>query len=93
MLWVMRVLIDFSWSFEMRELILASAAFVGLAFVARLLWSDTATIVAGGAVILASALFSLRGLAKRLGEGNRFVKWARMAPGGQVLLSGVIPRA
>ena len=93
MLWVTRVLIDFSWSIEMRELFLASAAFVGLAFAARFLWSDTATLVAGGAVTLASALFSLRGLAKRLGEGNRLVKWARMAPGGQVLLSGVIPRA
>ena len=93
MLWVTRVLIGFSWSFETRALILASAAYVGLAFAARFLWFDTATFAAGGAVILASALFSLRGLAKRLGEGNRFVKWARMAPGVHVLLSGVIPRA
>ena len=92
MLWVTRVLIDFSWSKETRELILASAAFVGLAFAARFLWSDPATLVAGAAVTLASALFSFRGLAKRLGEGNRLVKWALMAPGGQALLSGVIPR-
>lgn len=92
MLWVTRVLIDFSWSTETLRVILTSAAFVGVALAARFPWSDTATLVAGGAVILASALFSLRGLAKRLGEGSRLVKWARMAPGGQVLLSGTIPR-
>jgi PST family polysaccharide transporter len=93
MLWVTWVLIDFSWSNETRRLILASAAFVGLAFAARFLWSDTATLVAGGAVTFASALFSLRGLAKRLGEGNRLVKLLQMAPGGPTLLSGIIPRA
>jgi PST family polysaccharide transporter len=93
MLWVTWILIDFSWSNGTRKLILASATFVGLAFAARFLSSDSATLVAGIAVTLASALFSLRGLAKRLRENHRLVRWARMVPGGQVLLSGVIPRA
>ena len=93
MLWVTRVLIGFSWSNEARRLILASAAFVCLAYGVRFLGFDTVSLIADGAVTLAAALFSLRGLAKRLGEGNRLVRWARMVPGGRVLLSDVIRRA
>ncbi|HEY8032701.1 MAG TPA: O-antigen translocase [Methylocella sp.] len=91
--WVAHMLIGFSWSSEARKLVLASAVFVVAAFAARFIAFDLASFIAGGALTLAGSLFSLRGLAKRLGEGNRLVKWARMVPGGQALLSGVIPRA
>jgi O-antigen/teichoic acid export membrane protein len=89
MLWATRVLIGFSWSTEARRLILASAAFVAAAFAARLFSSDLASLILGAAVALAGALFSLRGLAGRLGNGHRLVKWAQKAPGGQFLLGGI----
>lgn len=68
MLWVMWLLIDFSWSAQTRWLIFISAAFVGLAFSARFLGSDRATLVAGGAVTLAGALFCLHSLYQRMGK-------------------------
>jgi enterobacterial common antigen flippase len=68
MLWVTRVLIDFSWSTETLRLILASAAFVGVAFAARFLWSESATLIAGSAVTFASALFCLHSLYHRVGK-------------------------
>jgi PST family polysaccharide transporter len=92
MLGATRFLIGFSWSSEARRLILTSAAFVAAAFAARSFSSDLASLTLGAAVALAGALFSLHGLAGRLGGGHPLVKWARMAPGGQLLL-GRMPSA
>lgn len=86
MLWVTGELIGFSWSREARKLILVSAAFVAAAFVARLLPSDLASLIAGGTLTLAGALFSLRGLVSRLGDGNRLLKWLLVVPGEDICL-------
>jgi enterobacterial common antigen flippase len=74
MLWVARVLIDFSWSTGTLRLILASATFVGVAYAARFLWSESATLIAGSAVTLVSAAFCLHSLYHRLDrDGNHMV--------------------
>jgi PST family polysaccharide transporter len=88
MLWVTRALIGFSWSSETRKLVLASAVFVVAAFAARFLASDLASFIAGGALTSAGSLFSLRGLAGRLGEGSRLLQWLLALPGGRYLLAG-----
>ncbi len=93
MLRVTGALICFSWSSEARKLVLASAVFVVAAFAARFLASDLASFIAGGALTLAGSLFSLRGLAARLGEGSRLLQWLLALPGGRYLLAGACPRA
>jgi len=87
-LWVARVLIGFTWSREARAVILTSAGFVGLAFGAQYLGSHSASLAAGATLTSVSALFSLRGLAWRLGEDNRLVKWLLLVPGCRHLLAG-----
>lgn len=74
MLWVSRALIGFSWSREAWRLILASAVFVGAAFAVRLLLADVTSLIVGGALTLAGALFSMRGLAMRLDVNHRSTK-------------------
>ncbi|MDR3448852.1 MAG: O-antigen translocase [Alphaproteobacteria bacterium] len=93
-LWVSRVLIGFSWSREARKLIMISTCFIIVAFVLRFLVSDITELFAGGLLTLAGALFCLRGLAKRLGEGHSVIRWCLLAPGARFLLtSGTIPKA
>jgi enterobacterial common antigen flippase len=87
MLWVTRVLIGFSWSIESRNLIMVSTAFIVAGFAARYTPLDSGSIIAGGVLTLAGTLFCLRGLAARLGEGHRIVKWLLIAPGGRYLLT------
>jgi antigen flippase len=88
MLWVSRALIGFSWSAEVRNLIMVSAAFIVAGFAARYTLSDFGSTIAGGVLTLAGMLFCLRGLAARLGRGHRIVKWLLIAPGGRYLLAG-----
>jgi len=77
MLWVARALIGFSWSSSVRELIVASSAFVGAAFVLRWALTDIPAIVGGSFVTLAGSVFCLLGLAKRLGEGHKVSRLLR----------------
>lgn len=91
MLIVARALIGFSWTRETGEMLATSMLFVGLAFVARSLGSDAEALVAGAAVTFGGALFSLRGLAARLGEGHRLVKGASSVPILRLLLVGIAP--
>jgi enterobacterial common antigen flippase len=85
MLWVTRVLIGFSWSSEARRLILVCCVFVATAFAARLCLSQIASLAIGTALVIAGALFSLRGLAGRLGDRHRIIQWAKIAPGLKLL--------
>jgi antigen flippase len=89
MLWVTRALIGFSWSFEARKLVLASAVFVVAAFAAHFLTSGLGSFTAGGVLALAGSLYSLRELGGRLGDGSRLLKWLLALPGGRYLLAGV----
>jgi PST family polysaccharide transporter len=90
-LWVSRALVDFCWSREARKLILASAAFVAAAFAARYLRPDLASLVVGGLLTLASSMFSLRGLARRLGNEHRLIKLLLIIPGGRYLVARATP--
>jgi PST family polysaccharide transporter len=92
-MWVAKVLIGFSWSQEARKLILAAAGFVAAAFAARFIPTEIAALGAGGALTLAGTVFSLRGLAVRLGDGHRLIRWLLMAPGGRYLLLGAGARS
>ena len=89
MLWVTRTLIGFSWSPGSRNLIMVSAAFIVAGFAARSTLSDSdfGSVIAGGVLTLAATLFCLRGLAARVGQGHRIVKWLLLAPGGRYLLA------
>lgn len=91
MLWVARALIGFSWTRESGEMLATSMLFVGLAFAARSLGSDAEALVAGAIVTLGGALFSLRGLAARLGREHRLVKAASSVPILRLLLVGIVP--
>jgi K+ transporter len=88
MLLVSWALIGFSWSRETRKLILASAAFVATAFAMFFLASGLASVIGGGLLTLAGALFALRGLAIRLGDEDRAVRWLFRTPWGRLLLAG-----
>ncbi len=87
MLWVADALIGFSWSPEARRLIMVSTALVAAAFATRSLVPDPASFIAGGVLMLAGLLFSVRGLARRLGDGSRALKWLLALPGGRYLLA------
>jgi PST family polysaccharide transporter len=88
MLSVTHMLIGFSWSNEARKLILVATLFVIAGLALRLVASDAVSLVAGGVLAVASALFSLRALAWRLGEDNRLVKWLLLVPGCRRLVAG-----
>jgi len=87
MLWLTRRLIGFSWSHEARKLILAASGIVVAAFAARFIASEFLSLIAGGALTLAGTLFSLRGLARRLGPENNFIKQV-VSIAGERLISG-----
>lgn len=87
-IWVARRLIGFSWSRETCQLLLASATFVAAAFVSRLLPAGIVSLGVGSLLTFAGALFSIRGLAQRLGGGHRLVRLVLLVPGGRYLLAG-----
>jgi PST family polysaccharide transporter len=92
MLAVTRILIGFSWSIATSRLVFAAAAFIGSAFATRFLWSDAATLIANCTLTFSAVVFSVRGLAARLGDEHRIVTWMLAAPGGRFLLSGALAR-
>lgn len=87
MLWVAKVLIGFSWSESVRELIITSSAFVGAAFVLRWALADIPAILGGSLVTVAGSVFSLRGLVKRLGKQHRLVSLLGSTPASRFFMS------
>jgi enterobacterial common antigen flippase len=86
MLWVGRVLIDFRWSREVITLIRYSAGLVAIALAARLASPGLAGMAVCSIVTIFSGVFSLRGLAGRLGEDSKWVKRVHALPGGRWVL-------
>jgi PST family polysaccharide transporter len=81
MAWVGHRLIGFRWSASVLRMMLVSGVLMGVALAANRLLPDVPAIVLGGAVALMGGVWSLRGLALRLGAGHRLVHWMLRVPG------------
>lgn len=77
MLWVARVLIGFRWSRAVWRIIPIAALFVLLAFASNRLVPGWYSVVAGAIIAVGGGIWCLRGLAARLGDRHRLVRWAR----------------
>ena len=86
MLWVAKVLIGFRWSAEVKKLLMLSSFFILVGLGVRFASHGWVGMLAGGAVTLAGAILSLRGLAARLGADSRLCKLMRVMPGGRWIM-------
>lgn len=80
MLWVVRRLIGFGWSLGVWRLVPVAALLVALAFASNRLVPGWASALTGSVIALAGGLWSVRGLAARLGRDHRLVRWVRRIP-------------
>lgn len=80
MAWVAHRLIGFRWSAMVMRLMLFSGALMALAFVANRLLPDIPAMMLGALFVLVGGVWSMRGLAVRLGATHRFVYWMRRVP-------------
>lgn len=83
---VSRHLTGFRWNHDAARLLLASGLIVVCGFTAARSLPVGAGLVVGGILVIASAIFSLRGLARRLGREHRMIQMATRAPGAKWLL-------
>ena len=81
MAWVGHRLIGFLWSASVLRMMLVSGMLMGVAFAANRLLPDVPAMVLGGLVALVGGVWSLRGLALRLGAAHRMVRWMLRVPG------------
>ncbi len=81
MAWVGYRLIGFRWSASVLRMMLVSGVLMGVAFAANRLLPDIPAMLLGGLVALSGGVWSLRGLALRLGAGHRLVLWMLRVPG------------
>jgi PST family polysaccharide transporter len=83
---VSRHLTGFCWNHHALRLLGASGLIVLCGFTAARVLPEAAGLVVGGILAIASAIFSLRGLARRLGKDHRLIRAAFRVPGGKWLL-------
>jgi PST family polysaccharide transporter len=69
-------LVTLRWSTAVWRLIAISVCFTGTGFLLPTLLSNTQNYIAGGFCLILSSLFSLRGLAIRLGPQHVIARWA-----------------
>ena len=80
MAWVGHRLIGFRWSAEAVRMMVVAGLLIAVAFAANRLLSDLFAAVSGAAITVVGGLWSLRGLALRLGQGHRLVHWMQRVP-------------
>lgn len=85
MLLVGFLLVRFTWSQQVRQLLLATCAFVAAGFLAQRFLPTGPGLAAGAVLTTAAGLLSLRGIATRLGGEHRLVRLACRFPGGKWL--------
>ena len=81
MAWVGYRLIGFRWSPAVLRMMLASGCLVALAFVSERTLDGVAALAVGMTLTGAGVLWSLRGLARRLGTQHRLIALAGRVPG------------
>lgn len=85
MLWVGARLIRFRWSTSVIQMLSLSTLLVASGFAAQHFISGWPGLVVGTCLTIASALFSLRGVASRLGSQHQLVQMACRVPGGRLV--------
>ncbi len=83
MRWVAGRLSGFRWTPAVLRLFVVSAILVGAGFCAQRWIPGQTGLIVGGLLSAISGIFSLRGIAGRLGESHRLVKLACRIPGGR----------
>lgn len=86
MTWVGHRLIGLHWSVAALRMMLASSVLMGLALAANRLLPDSLATGVGGVLALVGGVWSLRGLAIRLGAAHRLVHWMRRVPGMRLMI-------
>jgi O-antigen/teichoic acid export membrane protein len=78
-------LIRFHWSMPVLRMLLLSSLLIGLAFIFQKMAEGLPAVLAGAVLTVCAALYSLRGLAERLGSSHRLVQAIHKLPGGSWL--------
>ena len=81
---IARRISNFAWTPHSARLALSSAGLMGLGFALQVLSSGIAEFAVGSLLTIAASLFSLRGIASRLGVNHRVVQIALKFPGGRL---------
>lgn len=81
MAWVGFRLIGFQWSPPARRLMLIAGGLVFAALAANQLLMDVPALITGCVLAAVGSVWSLRGLARRLGPAHRLVRWMQRVPG------------
>jgi antigen flippase len=87
MLWVAQKLIGFSWSTSVGRLVATASTFIGAALTARWMLVETALQFCGATILIIGAMFSLRGLAIRLGKERLLSKRLSSTPIGKLFIA------
>lgn len=86
MLPITYAMIGFRWSTGVLKLLAISALLVGLGFAANRVFSSEVSPVLGVLLTVGSAMFCIRGLARRVGHDHRVVRLFKSMPGGRLLV-------
>ena len=86
MAWVAHRLIGFHWSSAVKRMAIISGALVLTALMCNRLLTEMPALLVGCALTIMGSLWSLRGLAQRLGANHRLVHSIQRVPGIRVLL-------
>jgi PST family polysaccharide transporter len=78
-------LIRFHWSLPVLKLLFESSLFVGGGFYFALITKGGLGLLFGGVLSITAILYTVRGLAQRLGQSHRFVRMVLLLPGGRWL--------
>jgi PST family polysaccharide transporter len=81
---IARRLSKFAWTVPSARLALIASGLIGVGFAAQMLTGGIVKLVLGVVVTAAGCLFSLRGVASRLGAHHPIVKLALKLPGGRL---------
>ena len=88
MIVVGHVLIGFRWSPAVLRMLLMTACLIGLALVGERSLHELPTLVFGSVLCAIGSLWSLRGLAQRLGPDHRLIVMAYRIPGLTLIIGG-----
>lgn len=81
-------LIGFRWTPAVARMLIVTVCLIGMAFAGERILHDLPTLAFGMVLCAVGALWSLRGLAQRLGQDHRIIALARRVP-GLALIIGV----